>query len=140
MLTEDKPHPGPLPAAKVDMLVCLFQEQQQQTSHQFQLLAEKISAASKCLHEPSPIHLDKAQPGDWHFTFNVRCIHLIQSLINCNDPATRNFDLNQNDVFPGYLNFKEEQAELGKQKEEGIDEMHLVAFQKQHMAASLSTV
>uniref|UniRef100_A0A914VBV5 CCHC-type domain-containing protein n=1 Tax=Plectus sambesii TaxID=2011161 RepID=A0A914VBV5_9BILA len=36
--------------------------------------------------------------------------------------------------------FKEEQAELDEQKEEGIDDTHLVAFKKQRATAGLSTV
>uniref|UniRef100_A0A914V5A1 CCHC-type domain-containing protein n=1 Tax=Plectus sambesii TaxID=2011161 RepID=A0A914V5A1_9BILA len=154
MSTEDDPRPGPLPAAEADMLVRLFQEQQQQTTRQFQLLAEKLGTASKRPREPSPVRSDKARPGDWHRRFNVRCIRLIQSLIDCDDPETvrpglediqrllrqRNFDLDQNDAFPGYLSFKEEQAELDEQKGEGIDDTHLVAFKKQRAASGLSTV
>uniref|UniRef100_A0A914WJL2 Uncharacterized protein n=1 Tax=Plectus sambesii TaxID=2011161 RepID=A0A914WJL2_9BILA len=154
MSTEDDPRPAPLPAAEADMLVRLFQEQQQQTTRQFQLLAEKIGAAAKRPREPSPVRSDKCRPGNWHHRFNVRCIRLIQSLIDCDELVTvcsrledvqrllrqRNFDLDQNDAFLGYLSFKEEQAKLDEQKEEGIDDTHLVAYKKRRAAAGLSTV
>uniref|UniRef100_A0A914UX81 Uncharacterized protein n=1 Tax=Plectus sambesii TaxID=2011161 RepID=A0A914UX81_9BILA len=132
MSTEDDPRPGPLPAAKVDMLVRLFQEQQHQTTRQFQFLAEKIGATSKRLREPSPIRSDKARPGDWHLR---QGLDDLQRLLR-----QRNFNLNQNTAFPGYLSFKEEQAELDEQKEEGIDDTHLVAFKKQRAAAGLLMV
>uniref|UniRef100_A0A914XB58 CCHC-type domain-containing protein n=1 Tax=Plectus sambesii TaxID=2011161 RepID=A0A914XB58_9BILA len=93
MLTKDNPRPAPFPASEVDMFVHLFQEQQHQTTQQFQLLAEKIGAA----------------------------------------------DLNLNNTFPSYLNFKEEQAKLSEQKKEGIDNMHLITFTKQHAVASATT-
>uniref|UniRef100_A0A914WGG7 Uncharacterized protein n=1 Tax=Plectus sambesii TaxID=2011161 RepID=A0A914WGG7_9BILA len=135
MLTKDKPHPSPLPAAEADMFVHLFQEQHQQTTCQFQLLVDKIGAATKHPHVLLPIHSDKSWPGDWHHRFNVCYICTIQGLIDCNNLEAvqlgledlqqllqqRNFNLDQNDAYPGYLNFKDEQAKLNKQKDEGID-------------------
>uniref|UniRef100_A0A914X2E5 CCHC-type domain-containing protein n=1 Tax=Plectus sambesii TaxID=2011161 RepID=A0A914X2E5_9BILA len=152
--TEDESRPASIPAAEAGMLVRLFQEQQQQTIRQFQLMVDNIGAATKRPREPSPVRSDRSRPGDRHRRFNVQCIRTIQGLLDCDDPVAvrlgledlqrllqqRNFDLDQNDAYPNYIIFKEEQAELDEQKGEGIDDTHLVAFKKQRVAAGLSTV
>uniref|UniRef100_A0A914X6F6 CCHC-type domain-containing protein n=1 Tax=Plectus sambesii TaxID=2011161 RepID=A0A914X6F6_9BILA len=140
--------PSSNPASDSLLLARLFQQQQEENVRQFQLLAEKI-AATKRPRERSPARMEKTRAGDWHRVFNSRCVKLLDQLLETESVEEtregllelqqrlkqRNFDLEMNDTHPGYLMFKDKQADIEELKEQGIDDSYLVAFKKQRPAA-----